>query len=289
MGSKKNDSLFWLLCFQKKNHFVLGLHTGPWQRATMPQARAPRDYWALGFNSETEDVLDVVDDQTNTVLERTSDDPIKPRDVSNVLLALSRCTLVAATDFPAAWKVTTDKLRSSKWTSAVPLSAGGRQIRAGVLRYLRAVDRPHDDGAPPAPRGARVFCSHLSGELAQHVASRVTHGDPRVLVRDTASAHVVRVKMRARSEEHLVLMGIHRHVVFHVKDVKLVKATVALGAGTTEFLVQRGSCYLPGLRGYEPIACSCKDWLYRGADAAVFGCKHMISVRLRHENALARV
>lgn len=133
-----------------------------------------------------------------------------------------------------------------------------------------------------AARTQQMF--NVAESSAQLVAAhaRMASAQSRVVVAETTSRHLYRVQFYGDDHApHMVLMGIYRHLVFSSADVVAQTTDVALGRRAIRFVVQRGSVYLPNYPGFEPIACSCKDWQYRVKTAALLGCKHIIAVRTR--------
>lgn len=144
------------------------------------------------------------------------------------------------------------------------------------------------DSAVIGSRGERKASGHRMLNVAesstQLVAAhtRMTLAQSRVVISETVSRHVYRVRFfGADHRPHMVLMGIYRHIVFDSADVVTQAVDVKFGRQSVTFWLQRGSVYLPGYPGFEPIACSCKDWQYRVKTDALLGCKHIIAVRTR--------
>tara|TARA_B100000768_G_scaffold172435_1_gene180685 strand:+ start:2253 stop:2780 length:528 start_codon:yes stop_codon:yes gene_type:complete len=104
---------------------------------------------------------------------------------------------------------------------------------------------------------------------------------------------------------HSVLIGVYRKPFLYDSDARREHITRVVGGVKTVFPVQIGT-FANGSWLLTPVACSCKDWLYRGTDSAgpvepslrnasithrerikldentvmgaLRGCKHMIAV-----------
>lgn len=107
---------------------------------------------------------------------------------------------------------------------------------------------------------------------------------------------------------HSVLIGVYRKPFLYDSDARRERITRVVGGVETVFKVQIGT-FANGRWLLTPVACSCKDWLYRGTDSAgpvepslrnasvtrrerfkldenavmgaLRGCKHMIAVARR--------
>lgn len=86
---------------------------------------------------------------------------------------------------------------------------------------------------------------------------------------------------RRTAHTAVVALGVSRPTVLDSIDAADVRTLVVDG---TKFRVHRGSAVYTGLPGITPIACTCKDWSYRGTRRenvnAALGCKHMIATEL---------
>ena len=173
------------------------------------------------------------------------------------------------------------------WKKRTPAQDDGKEPDHCMYVVNQGLRLCHDS-AVIGSRGERKASGHRMLNVAesstQLVAAhtRMTLAQSRVVVSETVSRHIYRIQFfGADHRPHMVLMGIYRHIVFDSADVVTQAVDVKLGRQSVTFWLQRGSVYLPGYPGFEPIACSCKDWQFRVKTDAVLGCKHIIAVRTR--------